>query len=85
MAARITVVDLFGLLEHRRPVIEVMDILAGKKPLLPGASLWGFPFFHAAQGPSGGPGSVGGGARFFSGIAGGSFPRIPPGTFIRPS
>ncbi len=85
MAARITVVDLFGLLEHRRPVIEVMDILAGRKPLIPGQSIWGFPWFHPTQGPSSGPGSVGGGGRFFSGIAGGSFPRVPPGTFIRPS
>ena len=84
MAARITVIDLFGLLEHRKPSIEAMDILQGKKPLFPLEVLWWFKI-HPSQGPATGFSNAAGGGRARQGIPGGSTLHPPPGTFIRPS
>lgn len=82
MAAKISVVDIFGILQKRRPIHEIEEILAGRRPITPGESLWGWPVFRPTQGVASGPGSAGGLAR--RPIPGGSGVRRPPGTFVGP-
>lgn len=80
MATHLKVIDVFGvLIQKRRPYWEVLAIMTGKKPSIPGESPWGFPVFRPTTGPTTGPGSAG--ARF---IPGGSSRRGFIGVFVGP-
>jgi len=82
MAAKMSVVDIFGILQKRRPIHEIEEILEGRRPITPGESLWGWPIFRPTTGPSTGPASAG--SRGRRPIPGGSRQRTPPGIYVGP-
>lgn len=84
MVTAIPVLDVFGILPKRRKFEEVLEILKGRIPLVPGESPWGFPIFRPTQGPSTGPASAGFHIRPRAAAGAGSGRRMAPGTFVGP-
>lgn len=93
MPTALPVVDMFGVLAYwrrRRPLTQVIRILRGEHPLMPGESPWGFPLFRPTGGPTTGPASAGGTAVLLNpsipgrGLPGGSARRDFTGVFVGP-
>jgi hypothetical protein len=93
MPSGLPVIDLFGALAYwrrRKPLGQVIRILRGESPLLPGESPWGFPIFRPTGGPSTGPASGGGIPILLNpsipgrGLPGGSARRDFTGVFVGP-
>ena len=63
MNTGLPVIDVFGILHPRRKhrtFAEVIEIIEGKVPHVPGESPWGFPVFRPTTGPGTGAASAGG-------------------------